>query len=42
MMASALLRIRGLASGSQGQSILEEHDGPMLRHGLQGMHNQRI
>jgi putative restriction endonuclease len=24
------------------QSILEEEDGPMLRHGLQGMHLQRI
>ena len=24
------------------QSVLEEEDGPMLRHGLQGMHNQRI
>ena len=23
-------------------SILEEQDGPMLRHGLQGVHNQRI
>ena len=23
-------------------SILEETDGPMLRHGLQGVHNQRI
>ncbi len=22
--------------------ILREHDGPMLRHGLQGIHNQRI
>lgn len=24
------------------QSVLEEEDGPMLRHGLQGMHLQRI
>ena len=24
------------------RSILEEHDGPMLRHGLQGVHNQKI
>ena len=24
------------------RSILEESDGPMLRHGLQGLHNQRI
>jgi putative restriction endonuclease len=24
------------------RSILEESDGPMLRHGLQGIHNQRI
>jgi putative restriction endonuclease len=24
------------------RSVLEEHDGPMLRHGLQGVHNQRI
>ena len=24
------------------EEILREHDGPMLRHGLQGIHNQRI
>jgi putative restriction endonuclease len=24
------------------KSVLEESDGPMLRHGLQGFHNQRI
>jgi putative restriction endonuclease len=40
--AKYLIGIRPDYTVEVRQSILDEHDGPMLRHGLQGVHNQRI
>jgi putative restriction endonuclease len=37
-----LLGIRPDYTVEVRRSVLEETDGPMLRHGLQGVHNQRI
>jgi putative restriction endonuclease len=37
-----LLTVRPDYTVEVRKSVLEESDGPMLRHGLQGIHNQRI
>lgn len=39
---SNILGIRPDLSVHVRQDVLDEIDGPMLRHGLQGMHNQRL
>ncbi|HNX49757.1 MAG TPA: HNH endonuclease [Thermoanaerobaculaceae bacterium] len=39
---SFMITVRPDYSVEVQQSILEEHDGPMLRHGLQGIHEQQI
>ncbi len=39
---SVLITVRPDYAVEVQLSVLKEHDGPMLKHGLQGIHNQRI